>query len=156
MSGLSAPVSTTSVEAGAPAPASDPAWIRERVEAGAARLDATDPDWWRTDPPDGRVIDLAQLDIASGYRCVLGQRYGHFDEIALGIDEAGHCGFDFFHSGEIPQLTAAWVELISERRQAEAARVAAACCPCRGAVCAPGCECPDCPHDVTELVDDDD
>lgn len=46
--------------------------VTERVAAGAALMDETDPGWWRADVD--RAINLAKLNMEYGDRCILGQR----------------------------------------------------------------------------------
>jgi hypothetical protein len=102
--------------------------IAERVARGAALLDEREPGWWQR-------IDLGRLDIGSTCRCVLGQLWDDapelwFDEepddtnpykralnelrLYHGKDE--DLGFDREDGEHYPPLTAAWRELIEERR----------------------------------------
>lgn len=128
-----------------------PASIRIRVEAGAALLDRIRPGWLDD-------IDLITLDLADPECCMLGQLYGKYR--AGWPDAVISAELGFFADGpdrearvaEYAQLTEAWRDLVLT----EAARRRAACCPCRGTVCDPGCECPDCPHSDVELTDDGD
>lgn len=146
------------------APTTPPASIRTRVEAGAAWLDQHRPGWLDE-------IDLITLDVGDRDYCVMGQLYGDADwpdALASQLDAIAHgllaatttiggrslSGSERF--AEYQVLTESWRDLIERRITAEAARVAAACCPCRGVICDPGCTCRDCPHSETELTDDDD
>lgn len=98
----------------------------ERVAAGVAWLDEHDPGWWREDAPehltrDAQPIDLDRLDIDDPCRCVLGYRWGHFghalvDALRDASDVA--LGFDGDSADEVPELTAEWRRVISERREA--------------------------------------
>jgi hypothetical protein len=97
--------------------------IAERVARGAALLDEREPGWWQR-------IDLSKLDLASTCRCVLGQLW---IDMAIEDDEEDpynmalrdlslyhgrdeDLGFDREDGEQYPPLTAAWRELIEERR----------------------------------------
>lgn len=97
--------------------------VAERVARGAALLDEKLPGW------DQR-IDLAGLELASCYRCVLGQLftwhplptenafspspYGLGIE-ALGIDRGSRYGFD---GDDADELNGEWRRVITARRLA--------------------------------------
>jgi hypothetical protein len=141
--------------------------IRQRVEAGAAWLTEHRPGWLNR-------IDLITLDLGDPVCCVLVQEYGDFanSPLAWNYDDeqpAADLGFDQYRTDTLAddegqlivpfenarrdyaELTEAWKAYVLD----EAARVAAACCPCRDTICNPGCGCPDCPHSDTEITDDD-
>ena len=121
------------------------ATIAERVAAGAAFLDVTDPDWWRADVD--RAIDLSTLDLGLAGACVLGQRcpleiynsglVGDTKYVAMakhlsGFHRSGDAdrwagarGFQvsyYVADGdddiEYADLTAEWKRVITERRSA--------------------------------------
>lgn len=90
--------------------------IAERVAAGAEWLDEYSPGWVAR-------IDLSSLDTADPCNCVLGQIYGSYFESPrrariLWEDDyiADERGFNGPEEDMRP-LTAAWVELIEERRR---------------------------------------
>jgi hypothetical protein len=89
--------------------------IAERVERGAALLDAKRPGWWRD-------IGLGRLDIKSSCDCIAGQLGDYARTVeALGLyeydAEAAH-GFEAEESqDEYPALTEAWRDLILGRRE---------------------------------------
>jgi hypothetical protein len=93
--------------------------VAERVERGAALLDAKRPGWWRD-------IDLGRLDIWSCHDCIGGQLDGGYDATMdllgvwdveeardLGFDDRGLCPED----GEYAALTEAWRDLITKHRE---------------------------------------
>jgi hypothetical protein len=91
--------------------------VAERVNAGATWLDQREPGW-------ADRIDLDQLDLGSDCRCILGQLHDNYGD---GIDALGihflsgqtmQFGFNAWNlgGGEFDELTAAWRELISQRR----------------------------------------
>ena len=102
--------------------------ITERVERGAALLDAKRPGWWRR-------INLRRLDIRSACDCIAGQLGGYSDTLrALGLldgEEDVEHGFEAIDpdgdvlAGEYHRLvqedyaalTAAWHDLIGKRRE---------------------------------------
>lgn len=88
----------------------------ESVGRGIELLDKYRPGW-------DKKIDLAQLDIANGCKCVLGQVYGsYFAGVeALNLTMAKEFGFSSDYSGESnnPALTQAWREAIAARRLAK-------------------------------------
>ena len=92
--------------------------IEERVERGAALLDAKRPEWWRG-------LDLGRLDIQSDCNCIAGQLGGSYaptvESLGLYVMEVEAAyGFEFEESpGEYTALTAAWREVIQRRRLAE-------------------------------------
>jgi hypothetical protein len=102
------------------------ATIAERVARGAALLDEREPGWWKR-------IDLGKLDLASTCRCVLGQLWDDAPELWFdtgpykrALDELGlyhgkdeDLGFDREDGEHYPPLTAAWRELIEDRRAGE-------------------------------------
>lgn len=146
--------------------------ISARVQAGAAWLDQHVPGWVAD-------IDLNRLDLASPCRCILGQIHGgEYPTMGEIPGEDGRpanwttnrtaLGFECSpaRDGEKPEvwlarthdeyaaLTAEWTRVITACRDAERARVAAACCPCRGPACDPGCTCPaGCPRELAEVLD---
>lgn len=98
--------------------------VAERVARGAALLDHEDPGWWQR-------IDVSGLDLASCQACVLGQLFGEFndgveavfprrlDKVDKRIGFAASRGFDVIDdvaSDSFDALTAAWLDLINERR----------------------------------------
>jgi hypothetical protein len=110
--------------------------ITARVQRGAALLDGKRPGWWRE-------IDLLSLDIASRCGCIIGQLggltkaadrglayqvaserlgVGYYDEIPMGFEAAATSGESGFSSrqeavrSEYAALTAAWRDLIGQRR----------------------------------------
>jgi hypothetical protein len=97
--------------------------IAERVARGAALLDEREPGWWQR-------IDLSKLDLASTCRCVLGQLntdrdgpYPRWSDILdrFGVQLRNEFSHGFNVGGEgteakFANLTAAWRELIEERR----------------------------------------
>lgn len=92
--------------------------LDQRVEAGAAHLDAVAPGW-------EHLINLTQLDVASPARCVIAQLVGSFDPESLGIvplHRALELGFDFTStnssmvSAGYAYLSEVWRTLIGERR----------------------------------------
>lgn len=116
--------------------------VAEVVAKGAAFLDEHDPDWWRADVD--RAIDLEDLYLGSGRRCILGQRcpmetanaergsdspYTANAERLSGLngraiaDWAPGLGFEAdLDSEDIEEqyfaLTAEWARVIRERRSA--------------------------------------
>lgn len=132
MSGpTTAPVSTATVGAGAPVPTLG--------EITLALL---------VDVRDGLVVD--DPDELAPYLLLPDGDRARVADLVWHLERAG-----LVHLVSLDgrwRVTGAGAELLAE----EAARVAAACCPCRGTVCDPGCTCPGCPKSVTELVDDDD
>ncbi len=94
--------------------------VLEVVQSGAQLLDERRPGWYRE-------IDIAQLDIALGSKCILGQVYGSYFEgvkaIGLACGQTAPYGFAVTFSGPAPDnyanLTAAWREEIALRRLAE-------------------------------------
>lgn len=127
--------------------------IRERVTAGAAWLDQHRPGWLNR-------IDLITLDVSDPECCPIGQEYGTYDdrpadlrngrrEAALGFYAPPTADGRFRPSSDVADeyaaLTEAWKTHVLD---------AAACCPCTGVICDPGCICPDCPKSETELTDD--
>jgi len=104
--------------------------VAERVARGAALLDGKLPGW-------AERIDLAELELSSCYRCVLGQLFAsaaaargtgwHGYDIglqALDVDDDGPYGFD---RTDIDQT---WAELTAEWRRTIAARRLACLTPC--------------------------
>nr|MDT0658055.1 hypothetical protein [Micromonospora sp. DSM 115978] len=126
--------------------------ISARVKAGAAWLDQHRPGWLDR-------IDLITLDIGDPECCVIGQ----LDDDWTGLSDpefAAACGLlvpgswswpDIKARAEYERLTEGWKAYVLD----EGRRRAAACCPCRGAVCDPGCTCPspECPKNLAEVVD---
>ena len=106
--------------------------IAERVERGAALLDAKQPGWWQQ-------IDLGALDIGSRCGCIIGQLtglttnrglayevatrrvgVGYMDEIPMGFEAPSAHGFGREHlamPAEYAALTEAWRDLITRRRE---------------------------------------
>jgi len=148
--------------------------VAERVAAGCAWLDEHDPGWWREDAvgngPAGGPVNLDEMSMRSTCNCVLGQIYGGYYNAPIQLDESVARGFDTsvlvdsresndVAGDEFGLLTVEWSRVITDRREAEARRVAAgvaACCPCRGAVCDPGCPCTsgECPKTEAEVTDE--
>src|SRR5687767_2653296 len=101
-----------------------PAYAKERVARGAARLDAVNPDWYLK-------VEPKKINLASGYDCILGQVYGNYLKGALVVFTAEECdapkmnavwlGFDVADSSEADTLTAAWRAEIRSRKAADAA-----------------------------------
>ena len=91
--------------------------VAESVARGAALLDEKLPGW------DER-IDLADLQLASCYRCVLGQLFarspipaGTCSPYGLGIWVLGIRGSRYgFDGDDADQLNAEWRRVIAERR----------------------------------------
>ena len=159
------------------------AGVPGRVARGVVWLDENDPGWWRTDAParpdvdqscdPGGPIDPDALDMSHPCYCVLGQRWGNYYAARISIDEALSFGFDAQGGAdltpdlaqsevtgvlaaidtEFTALTAEWTRVIEGRREVEAARRAAACCPCRGLLCDPECACQACPKTESDLED---
>ena len=72
--------------------------LRQRVERGAALLDAKQPGW-------APRIDLVALDMSSGLTCVLGQLYaGGYD---TGVEALG-LGLNDPTYGFVEHTTTAW------------------------------------------------
>jgi hypothetical protein len=107
--------------------------IEERVEAGAAWLDANRRGWVDR-------IDLETLDLGDECRCVLGQEFGSWDDrpdslnwdrtILLGFQRADGRFFEddwdamaAQEAREYAELTAAWRDYITARRAAVPAEV---------------------------------
>lgn len=98
--------------------------IRERAEAGAARLSlrtAGVARWWE-------YIHLGSLNVGSCHDCVLGQVYGSFSLglEQLGLDDLGAMALGFSThwdegDAEDRQLAAAWEDLVLAAREAAAA-----------------------------------
>lgn len=97
-----------------------PDTLTTRVAAGAAWLDKHSPGW-------EAFIDLGQLDLGSGCRCILGQLTGSYAAGEREYDMTGCAhlyGFnvDPFCTGPIEDgyasLTAEWKRLIGQRRAA--------------------------------------
>lgn len=125
--------------------------VPERVAAGVAWLDANHPGWVaRVNPGLLRMSDCA--------RCVLGQLFGNYNDVAITFGDSQRYGFDSTSLDPIGQdreflaLDQAWRAWF----QAEARRRESACCPCRGLLCDPDCACPECPHREEDLTDDHD
>lgn len=133
--------------------------IRQRVSSGVAWLDEHVADWWRPG-----WVKLTTLDMARPCRCVLGQLYGDYYDAPITLEQATDLGFDATDDAPLGEslatewdaLAAEWTQVIEVRRATEAARIAAACCPCRDAVCDAGCTCPNrqCPKTETEVTDE--
>lgn len=104
--------------------------VMERVQKGAALLDDKRPGWHRD-------IDTAVgvFDLSLPTRCILGQLYGTFSIGAKALFGTRRCetfsdcpadhlddkattahGFDRNGEGNYDELTAAWRELLAERR----------------------------------------
>lgn len=84
--------------------------IQERVESGAKLLDVQRPGW-------DSLIDIAQLDIASTSKCILGQVYGTY---AVGVKDLGIDGrsheYGFTAYPHVADVNSVWRELIAFRR----------------------------------------
>lgn len=84
-----------------------------RVARGIALLDECGPKDWRS------KIDLDTLDIASPWRCVLGQLYGSFGwglgalSGAFSCRLAAHYGFTGDTRVHMDHLTGAWREALT-------------------------------------------
>lgn len=100
-----------------------------RICAGAALLDTTDPGWWRED--EAQPVDVATLNMADPYTCVLGQRFAWLAGLcpqpyeagllALGVPPGDAAGYGFT-GVDADLLTAGWRHLITTRRaQADSA-----------------------------------
>lgn len=111
--------------------------IKERVANGMAHMDRVAPGWWKN-------INLKRLNIGSGYCCVLGQTYGHYQ---TGMDkgkvnrlswrlfrwfhvaDADHArAFQLgFHDAEarFTGLNKAWKKAIAKRQKQQAYSIAA-------------------------------
>lgn len=94
--------------------------VAERVAAGATVLDEHAPDWVDR-------ISLADLNIGSCRRCVLGQVFGHY---FTGLDKLGLRGVALAveHGFSTPrrqagELTAEWYRLVEARRAQARAEV---------------------------------
>ena len=81
--------------------------LRQRVERGAALLDAEKPGW-------APRIDVPTLNLASPNQCVLAQLYGHGWSMVLSINhlDYGFCTGDY---SEFPRLLPLWREAIEAR-----------------------------------------
>jgi hypothetical protein len=108
--------------------------VAENVAAGAAFLDEHDPDWWRENVPN--AVNLDTLDIGSGRLCLLAQRcpeetpYPYDTQFTRltgrdayeGYTWAVEHGFNLrgylLSEANSASLTAAWRDLITERRTA--------------------------------------
>lgn len=90
--------------------------VDERVQAGAALLDARDPGWAQRLP---RLSRLAQ-GAGSGANCVLGQLYGHVwsgpGRLGIRVVDMEAYGFAEWERGQVGQCNAAWRREILERR----------------------------------------
>lgn len=89
--------------------------IQERVDRGAALLDAEIPGWVQR-------IDLDRFRMSSCSRCILGQLFGSFenglDELHLRSRVDSPEGFDIVTpEDEYAAFTAAWKQLIIRRRE---------------------------------------
>lgn len=88
--------------------------VTERVQAGAAFLDARWPRW-------DVLIVPGVLDIASWSRCVLGQLYGGYSKgveaLGLGGHDARDLGFDGSVHADTAARTQAWRDLIAARQR---------------------------------------
>lgn len=103
--------------------------IAARVEAGARLMDSRQPGW-------ENGIDVDRLDLASNYKCVLGQTYGSFTMGAYRVfgifgganDGSARHGFNTTGTSasqaevdrEFYLLTKAWRVEIAERRKHKA------------------------------------
>jgi hypothetical protein len=87
--------------------------IADRVEHGAALLDAKRPGWWQQ-------IDLGRLNIESPCDCVIGQ-LGSYPETtrSLGLHISLDDWLHGFEGDEYAELTDAWRDLIQQRRLAQ-------------------------------------
>lgn len=104
--------------------------LDRKVARGAKRLDRYHPGWWRK-------IDVAELEMADGEHCILGQCYVGGDgylqglsalEIPMnkrGIREDEQFGFDVRLTGDesYAELRDAWVRYLKARYVAEAGRM---------------------------------
>lgn len=97
--------------------------IEARVARGAAWLDENHPGWERR-------IDLADLQLSSSCRCVLGQLFGDFHDAPVSLEPytepfgnwAQACGFTcgawsehVVLQDEFKMLDEAWIALLKER-----------------------------------------
>jgi hypothetical protein len=95
--------------------------VEERVADGVEWLDAQEPGW-------AERINLAELDLASPCRCVLGQIYGGFDEAPVDDISPQLFGFNANLFGtefanldeEFTALEVEWRRVITSRREAAA------------------------------------
>jgi hypothetical protein len=97
--------------------------IPANAERGALFLDLAIPDW-------EDKIDLRDLDLSQGCKCVLGQinpagarlRQDRFDRaldaLGLGYQDAARLGFIVWGRQRYDMLTAGWRRLIEARRAA--------------------------------------
>lgn len=103
--------------------------IRARVQAGAALLDQRMPGWWTR-------IDLATLNLAGCWDCVLGQLNHdyHAGRLSLGLTpvQSVEHGFHAAHNrgAEWDALTDAWRDLITATRLGPCANWDTADRPC--------------------------
>lgn len=87
-----------------------------RAAAGAAFLDEQMPGW-------AERIDLAELDMGSCTRCILGQLLGDYacavEDLGLRGDAKLVLGFNAWHGGSGPwdKLRTAWADEVGKRRE---------------------------------------
>lgn len=85
----------------------------QRVQRGIAILDGLGPEGWRD------RVDLDDLEIASGYRCILGQVYGEYflaPKKLHGMMYPVHYGFHTSFAMDaraVEELNAAWRKALS-------------------------------------------
>lgn len=104
------------------------ATIQERVAAGAAWLDAHEPDYYAPDPWYER-IEVEHLQLTSTCNCVLGQLWGNYwtavreqalgDTAPLGFNVRAHL-LVADRIAEVAALEAEWYRVITARRAARA------------------------------------
>jgi len=89
--------------------------IAERVTKGAELLDVKRPRWFLE-------IDLGLLNMANSEKCILGQLYDYYDDVALyelGIIWGGEYGFDIcIFPDEYSTLHTLWIKEITKRKAA--------------------------------------
>jgi len=89
--------------------------VQERVEAGASFLDEVHPGW-------DKEINLAELNMKSSTRCILGQVYGLYNKgmytLRITTPVSRDLGFSAFPgtSSAYRLVTAEWKKLIKKRR----------------------------------------
>ncbi|WP_162959142.1 hypothetical protein [Micromonospora tulbaghiae] len=99
-------------------------------------MDATIPNWWRTDRPDhgesGGPIRVDELSMSHNCYCVLGQLLGNYYRAEISIEQAVEFGFDSSvgslardvsevdeaMADEFDALRELWIREIEQRRAA--------------------------------------
>jgi hypothetical protein len=89
------------------------------VQRGTLFLTLLDPTWFL--PNCATPINLGQFNINNFYHCILGQRYGSYDEglIRLGLTQgdAFNLGFESTLGSNVTHLQTAWLQTIAQHRR---------------------------------------